>query len=101
MTKVRINSSTELGLYQIKECVSEFLSNFDPLMKNLLIYVEQGKIDLEIESENVREGWWDGELHVIFKKPMDTFEIVNYIIAHARADEVSMITKDRLRLWWD
>lgn len=73
----------------------------ESLVKNIMILEKEQKIQVMWDKldYDADSGEWDGTLFIkITKIKMD--ELVNYILGHSRADEMS-IDKKVLRLWWD
>jgi hypothetical protein len=70
-------------------------------LKNLGMFVKQGRIDIELPQFDHRDDRWDGTLLVHFKDTFTPAEVVNWIVAYARADEIIFEDDKTLRLWWD
>jgi hypothetical protein len=73
--------------------------------KNLGVFFRKGRIDVELPEFEPKDKdgnyRWDGTLLVHFKDTFTPAEVINYIVASSRADEVSMEDDKTLRLWWD
>lgn len=86
-----------------KNSFFDMLKNWqgESLVKNIMLLEKEQKIEvmwdkLDYDADN---GNWDGTLFIkLTKIKMD--ELVNYVLGHSRADEMS-IDKKVLRLWWD
>lgn len=73
----------------------------EQFVKNLTCLEKEDKIELMWKDLDfdANSGDWDGTLLINLKKiKMD--ELVNFILGHSRADEMSIDGKV-LRLWWD
>jgi hypothetical protein len=69
--------------------------------KNLGVFVKQGRVDVELPKFDHRDDRWDGTLLVHFKDQFTPAEVINYIVAFGRADEISFENDKTLRMWWD
>lgn len=79
-----------LGEWQGKQ----FVINLKVLEKEEKIEIMWDKLDYDADNGN-----WDGALFIkLTKIKMD--ELVNYVLGHSGADEMSIDNKT-LRLWWD
>lgn len=69
--------------------------------RNLTLFVNQGRIDLEFPKFDPNNELWDGTLLIHFKQPFTNSELVNNILAFSHADEISFVDDQTLRMWWD
>lgn len=83
----------------IRKVISEWITEAGA--KNLAVFVKQGRIDVELPQYDPRDDRWDGTLLVHFKDVFTPAEVVNYIVAFGRADEVGFDGDKTLRMWWD
>jgi hypothetical protein len=85
------------------EIISSFLKDYmgSTGMRNLSVFVKQGRIDLEFPECDPYNEFWDGTLLIHFKQDFTPAEVVNYILAFSRADEISFVNDKTLRMWWD
>jgi hypothetical protein len=69
--------------------------------QNILTMLNDGAIEVKFNKINGRKNEWDGTLYINLLTPLTTQTIVNSLIARANADEISMETDTKIRLWWD
>ena len=98
-TQSSTNSKEDLS--NILRALSRFCQCTDGVIKNLAVFVRDGKIELTCNTLDVGAGYWDGELLITFTSEMSKEDLVNYIISGSYADEMQMIDYKTLRLWWD
>jgi hypothetical protein len=94
-----IDKSNVTSVFYNKFAKDFFISN--TLSKNIFVYVNREQITVELKNYNQDANTWDGEMIIHFVKKMSTKDIINHLVAFSFANEISMETTKKLRLWWD
>ena len=98
---------------ETREDIWNALSPYSPswipsdFLNNLIWAKDNGHIKhVEIESGSSHfqigsRSRWDGEIRIKLEDEATTMFVVNHLIAPSQADEVNMMDRNTLRLWWD